>query len=191
MAFEGAARAAIGPIAGPAKFSCADVPFNGTNLQAAMDAVLTPDDMNALDGLLTALDNHIAQQAAARGYAYFSLGTLFERSDLKPAQYSVISQLTSQLPYGPYTSLDGIHPNPLGHTLLALAAGTAINRTYGSFGVHAAAPTMPSLADRMPEVELPAVSLERAKRFAKAHAGEKVSPCPMPGGCEIGTNRVR
>src|SRR5262249_27775409 len=72
MAFEGAQRAQI-PGAGSAKFSCADIPFNGQNVQAAQDQVLTPDDMNTLDGLLTAIDNHIREQAAARGYAYFSL----------------------------------------------------------------------------------------------------------------------
>ena len=96
-------------------YSCADVP--GTP-----DQVLTPSDMVILDGMLGDIDDHIRQQAAARGYAYFSLGALFERPDLKPAKYSVISQLSSQSPYGPYTSLDGIHPNALGHTILAIAA---------------------------------------------------------------------
>ena len=145
--------------------------------------MLTPSDMVILDGMLVDIDDHIRQQAAARGYAYFSLGVLFERPDLKPATYSVISQLSSQLPYGPYTSLDGIHPNALGQTILAVAAGAAINKTYGGFGVHAATPTMPSLADRMVEAELPSVALARAKKFLSDHRGEQVSLCPMPGGC--------
>ena len=163
-------------------FSCADVP--GTP-----DQVLTPSDMATLNGMLAQIDNHIRQQATARGYAYFSLGVLYERSDLKSATYSVISQLTSQIPYGPFISLDGTHPSAFGHVIIAAAAASAINKTYGGFGVHAATPALPSLRDQMAEETLPSVALDLAKRFAKAHQGEQVSLCPMPGGVDAAAAR--
>jgi hypothetical protein len=159
-------------------YSCADIP--GT-----ADFVLTPADMAIIDNMLMQFDDHIRQQAAARGFAYFSLGTVFERPDLKPAKYSVVSQLSSQLPYGPYTSLDGVHPNGVGQALLAIAAGLAINKTYGGFGVHAVTPTVPSLAARMEEVVAPSVALERAKKFVAEHGNDRVSGCSMPGDCRL------
>ena len=60
-----------------------------------------------INALLAQMTDHIPSQATARGYAYFSLGALFDRADLKGGAYSVISQMTSQSPYGAFTSLDG------------------------------------------------------------------------------------
>src|SRR4029079_11824713 len=92
-------------------FSCADIP--GT-----ADYVLTPSDIAFLNGTLAQMAAHAKQQADAHGYAFVSLGALYDRADLKPPVYSVIAQLTSQLPYGNYISLDGVHPNALGSSVL-------------------------------------------------------------------------
>jgi hypothetical protein len=48
----------------------------------------------------------------------------------KPA-YSASDQLTCVYPYGAYTSLDGVFPNAAGQQLIAWAAASAINNTYG------------------------------------------------------------
>src|SRR5205814_5042687 len=110
-------------------FSCANVP-------GQQDLVLTPDEMNLVNATLQAMAAFQKQQAAAAGYAFFSLDELFGRSDLKPPVYSVISQLTSAHPYGPYISLDGLHPSPLGQSILAKAAAQALNKAYPGIAAH-------------------------------------------------------
>jgi len=162
-------------------FSCADAP--GT-----VDFVLTPADIATLNGSLAQMRDHAKQQAAQRGYAFFSIGALYDRPDLKPKTYSVISQLTSSMPYGPYISLDGVHPSPLGQGVLALAAAGALNQTYHSIAAHTIAAT-PSFAEQLVEPVLPAMSLEWAKRVAKNHRADQVPVCPMPGGCFVGAAR--
>lgn len=100
--------------------SCADVGGN--------DYVLSTADQAALTTQLTQMNAHIREQAAERGYAYFSLGALYELP--KPA-YSVVTQMTSRdAPYGPYISLDGFHPSAAGQAILADAAARALNATY-------------------------------------------------------------
>ena len=79
MAFAGAAAASVN--APPPTFSCADVP--GT-----IDFVLTPNDIAALNQQMAQMSAFIKQQADAHGFAYFSLGVLFDRADLKPSKYS-------------------------------------------------------------------------------------------------------
>lgn len=162
-------------------YSCADVP--GTP-----DFVLTPDEMNQLNALLNQMGDHIRAQATARGFGFFSLGALYDRPDLKGGAYSIVAQLTSKFPYGYYTSLDGVHPSPLGHAVLAAAAAFGYNQTYfghdvasrgASANLIASAPAL-SLGDQLEESELPAAALDQARRIAAANAGRKVSACIVP-----------
>jgi len=180
MAFAGAAAAANNqpnPV-----YSCADVP-------GVDDLVLTPSDLNAIDAQMAQMSAHIHDQATARGFAYFSLGTIYDRPDLKGGAYSVVKQLTSKFPYGFYTSLDGVHPSPIGHVLLAAAAAKAINTTYGDFGVngvaHASARETISLGDRVNDELLPSEALALARRIANENRGARLSTCVMPGGCDV------
>jgi hypothetical protein len=46
--------------------------------------------------------------------------------------------LTSDTPYGPLISLDGVHPSAAGHHILAREAAKALNVTY-HFGIERAA----------------------------------------------------
>ena len=153
-------------------YSCDDRP--GTQ-----DLILTPNDVSVLNGMLAQIDDHIRQQASARGYAYFSLGALYDRADLKPQTYSVASQLASQFPYGVYTSLDGVHPNAIGSGVLALAAAQAINAQYGPTRVTTVASSRGTLLDRMVEPEAPAMLLERARAIAAERRGERLPACPL------------
>jgi lysophospholipase L1-like esterase len=168
MAFMGAQAAAQGQP--NVVYSCDDVP--GTQ-----DLILTPADMDFINGMLAQMDDHIRQQAAARGYAYFTIGALYDRRDLKPARYSVASQLTSSFPYGLYTSLDGVHPNAIGSAVLAFAAAQGINARYGMS--HALARSVPNatLRDQMVEPEAPALLLERARSIAAQRSTERLLPC--------------
>jgi hypothetical protein len=163
-------------------FSCADIP-------GQPDKVLTPDDITAINALLTQMTTHIREQATARGYAYFSLGALFDRADLKGGAYSVISQMTSQFPYGYFTSLDGVHPNALGQAVLAAAAGNAINDQYGK-GVGKpdlvrVSAAEPSLADRLSDVVPASIALQQARAIAARNQNVRLGTCSMPGTCRL------
>lgn len=176
MVFAGAAASAA-HLPNPV-FSCADVP-------GVPDLVLTPSDIAVVNGLLAQMTAHVQQQAAARGYAYASLGTLYDRADLKGGAYSVVKQLTSAFPYGAFVSLDGVHPNAIGNGVLALAAAQAIGGAYGSDAVHTLnVPTLPSLADLTRELT-PSEAMAMAQRVASGHAGEQLEPCSRPGGCRV------
>ena len=159
-------------------YSCADVP--GTQ-----DLVLTPADIATLNTQLGQMTSLAAQEAAARGYAFISLGALYDRPDVKPPVYSVISQLTSASPYGPYVSLDGVHPSALGHAVLANAAAQALNKTYSGIAAHADDDALPSLTTRLIEPGPSPVAIAQAQRVALEHKGLRVPACLLPGGCSV------
>ncbi|HTJ24434.1 MAG TPA: SGNH/GDSL hydrolase family protein [Gemmatimonadaceae bacterium] len=164
-------------------YSCANVPSATFDNP---DFVLTAADMDLLESMLAQMAAHAKEQAATRGYAFVSLGELYDRADLKPPVYSVVTQLTSAYPYGPYISLDGVHPGPLGHVVLARAAAKALNKTYPGIAAHAADSPVASLANELVEPAPSPLALEWAKRFAIEHQGDKLPRCLMPGGCTIG-----
>ncbi len=158
-------------------FSCADVP--GTQ-----DLVLTPADMDLINGTLQAMAAFQQQQAAAGGYAFFSLDELYGRSDLKPTVYSVISQLTSAHPYGPYISLDGLHPSPLGQSILAKAAAKALNKSYPGIAAHSVT-IPPAFGEQLVEPSMPLLDAAWAKQVARQNRGQTVPTCMIPGGCMV------
>ena len=95
-----------------------------------VDYVLTPAEVQAVNTIGTAINNLIQDRATKNGYAFFSLGALYDAPDAKPA-FNASALLTSSTPYGPYVSLDGFHPNGAGQVLLAKAAAAAIDAKYG------------------------------------------------------------
>ena len=72
---------------------------------------------------------HIQMEAAARGFAYFSLGALYDQPNLK-APFSLAATFQGSQPFGPKISLDGVHPSAAGSAVLAAAAAHALNVTY-------------------------------------------------------------
>jgi hypothetical protein len=108
---------------GPATLSCTDAP-------GQQDFILTPADAGFIDGQVKMMNAHIQMQATARGFAYFPLGALYDTKNAK-APFSVVKLLTSAAPFGPYFSLDGLHPSVAGQAILARAAAQALNATYG------------------------------------------------------------
>jgi lysophospholipase L1-like esterase len=101
----------------------------------AEDYILDAADVVAVNGQLAAMNTVIRDEATARGFAYFPLGALYEGAVTK-GTFSAITTLTTAQPYGPYISLDGIHPSAEGQRVLADAAAMALNSTY-----HLAIPT--------------------------------------------------
>lgn len=93
------------------------------------DFILDGADVAAVNAQLAAMNAVIQDEARTRGFAYFALGALYEGAATKPA-FNAISVLTTAQPYGPYISLDGIHPSAEGQRVLADAAATALNTTY-------------------------------------------------------------
>jgi lysophospholipase L1-like esterase len=115
--------------------SCADVP--GTQ-----DFVLTIADVAALEAQLTEMNGHIRDVAAENGFAFFDLDPLYGQRRLK-APFSATTLLMSNEPYGPFISLDGVHPSGAGHRILAREAAKALNVTY-----HLAVPRGEAVADQ-------------------------------------------
>ena len=77
------------------------------------------------------MSDEIERLAAENGYATFSLGALYDKAK-RDFPFDLEVMLRSSQPYGELISLDGVHPNALGQTVLARAARQAIQRTYGT-----------------------------------------------------------
>ena len=110
---------------GPYTFSCQNAP-SFTGIQ---DYVLDASDVAGVNAQLAAMNTVIQDEAAKHGFAYFPLGALYEDVVTK-APFNAVTLMTSQQPYGPYVSLDGIHPTAEGSRVLADAAAQALNQTY-------------------------------------------------------------
>lgn len=95
------------------------------------DYVLSPAELALPDAQLAAMNRIIQAEAAARGFAYFSLSPLYEQAAAK-APFDPVALLTVAQPYGPYISLDGLHPSAEGARVLAETAARAINAAYGT-----------------------------------------------------------
>jgi hypothetical protein len=115
-----AARQAGG---GPVPFTCAGGgPLDG-------DLVLTPAEQTILGAVIAQMNATIQAEAAARGWAYFSLDALYNAPGVR-VPLNVVALMTSAVPFGPFMSLDGVHPNAAGQALIAAAAAQALNTTY-------------------------------------------------------------
>lgn len=112
----------------PIPFSCA---AGGPTDQ---DLTLTPAEVAIVNAQAAAMNAHIQQQAMQRGYAYFSLGALYDLPTLKPPFRLSATFLSNVAPFGALISFDGVHPNAAGSGVLAAAAAHALNETY-KFGI--------------------------------------------------------
>lgn len=106
----------------PTTATCADVP-------GAADYVLTPTDRNNINALMARMNTHMQTRAAENGWAYFSLEAVY---GLPKPSLNMYNVLFSNTPFGPYISLDGVHPSARGQAVLAQAAVQAINGRYGT-----------------------------------------------------------
>jgi lysophospholipase L1-like esterase len=109
----------------PYVLSCANAP----DVVTVQDYVLSPASVAAINAQLAAMNAVIRQEAEEHGYAYFSLGALYEDAVVKPS-LDAVAVMTTAAPFGPLVSIDGVHPNAAGATVLAHAAAAALNETY-------------------------------------------------------------
>ena len=99
-----------------------------SNVPDAADYVLTPSEMNAINSRMAQMNTYIQTKANENGYAYFSLETVY---GLPKPHFNLTNVLFSDQPFGPYISLDGVHPSAQGQSLLADAAFQAVVAKYG------------------------------------------------------------
>lgn len=110
--------------------------FCSNNIPAppSPDYVLAPDDVTTLNTVVDQMNDHIAALAGQRGWALLdanvALNQLVTETRARRPAFSLIKLLNCALPYGPYISLDGIHPGNVGHQLIANYAIDAINARY-------------------------------------------------------------
>ena len=122
LALVAAAQAAA-VHAGPIPFSCA------AGGPTTADLVLTPAEVAIVNGQAALMNAHIQSEAARRGFAYFSLGALYDFPTLKP-QFSLGATFFTTSPFGSLISNDGVHPSAAGYGIIALAAAHALNTSY-------------------------------------------------------------
>ena len=104
----------------PTTATCADVP-------GAVDYVITSSDLTAINNRMAQINTHIQSKATQFGYAFFTIGTLY---DLPKGSLDLYDVLFSSSPFGANISLDGVHPSSRGQAILADAAVQAINSKY-------------------------------------------------------------
>jgi len=126
-AAQGAARKAAGLT--PQILSCQNFPATDANGIVIRDYVLSPTDLALMDAQLAAMNAIIRAEAESHGFAYFQLSALYEEAATK-APFNALAMLGTAQPYGPFISLDGIHPSAEGSRVLAEAAAAALNVRY-------------------------------------------------------------
>lgn len=119
------AFAAANPGVPVVPFSCANNP-NATS----PDYVLTPADVATVTAVVDQMNQHIASVAEANGWALLDANALLGEIKAEQPAFSVARFMTCTIPYGPYISLDGVHPANAGHQRIANAAIAAINDQY-------------------------------------------------------------
>jgi len=105
------------------------IPVNlGGNGQPLPDnVVLYPDEITAIRGVLTAFNNELSSQVRGAGYDLFDFKTLFDQ--IAQEGYNVGGiDLRLDFLTGGLISLDGLHPTPLGHAVLANEIIRFVNR---------------------------------------------------------------
>jgi len=121
-----------------AQLSCANGPVGPTP-----DFVLSPTEVQTLEAVVGDMNDHIASEAAANGYALLDANEVLQQFiDERPA-FSLVTMLTCSFPHGQYMSLDGVHPNGYGYQLVANAAAEALNEHYGFALPTVALPAIP------------------------------------------------
>ncbi len=108
--------------------------YGPENVPGALAAysILTEEEIAELAAAVQAYNTAIASAADDLGWAYVDPNALFEREEIA-AQLPPFPNLSNpDQPFGPFFSLDGVHPSREGHALVAEALIQAINEAYGT-----------------------------------------------------------
>jgi lysophospholipase L1-like esterase len=77
------------------------------------------------------MNAQVRQLADSIGWAFADLDAVFSGFTVARSSYSASEELGCAYPYGAFVSLDGVHPNVVGHQSIANVVAAAINAKYG------------------------------------------------------------
>jgi len=97
-------------------------------------AVLSAATVTAIATRVGEINAYIQAQATTRGWAFVNVNGLLDSVRLaSPTNVPAFPGFTTPATlFGPFISLDGIHPNRAAHRLVARRAATVINASYGT-----------------------------------------------------------
>lgn len=107
-----------------------------TTLNCATDLVVDPTELAGLQSAVAGYNSYIAAQAAARGMAYVDVNApllaLVGTGAIPPFPDLSAALAGGSVNFGPYFSLDGVHPSALAHELVADSLTSAVNQKFGT-----------------------------------------------------------
>jgi len=106
-------------------------------MDCSVDAVVvTPTELAGLQAAVAGYNNFISTQAAARGMAYLdpnpSLLALVGTGAIPPIPNLAPALAGQPVTFGPYFTLDGVHPSLLAHQLVADSLASTVNQFFGT-----------------------------------------------------------
>jgi lysophospholipase L1-like esterase len=107
-----------------------------TTLDCDTDPVVSPTELAGLQSAVAGFNAYISAQAAARGMAYVDVNAallpLVGTGAIPPFPDLSTALAGGSVGFGPYFSLDGVHPSSLAHQLVADLLASAVNQTFGT-----------------------------------------------------------
>ena len=94
--------------------------------------MIDPTERAQLSATAAAYNAYIQAKADSIGFAYFDPNSALAQLRAAKAIPVLPSLLSTTAPFGPYVSLDGVHPTALTHKLVANALITVINTKYST-----------------------------------------------------------
>jgi lysophospholipase L1-like esterase len=94
--------------------------------------VLDPQEQATLSATITAYNDYIKAKAAELGFGYWDPNELFAAKSASGEIPPFPNLASPTETFGPFISLDGIHPSAAAHLLIANALIDVINTTYGT-----------------------------------------------------------
>ena len=108
-----------------------------TTIDCSVDTdVVTPTEYAALRTAVAGYNAFIQAQAAVRGFAYLdvnvALGALVGSGQIPPFPDLSAALGGGNVTFGPFFSLDGVHPSTAAHRVVADSVASVINQQYGT-----------------------------------------------------------
>jgi lysophospholipase L1-like esterase len=105
-----------------------------TTLNCDTDPVVDPTELAGLQSAVAGFNAYISAQAAARGMAYVDINAallaLVATGAIPPFPDLSAALSGGSVGFGPYFSLDGVHPSALAHQLVADSLASKVNQTF-------------------------------------------------------------
>ena len=110
--------------------------YGPNNVPDAIESysILTGQEIGTLSATVQAYNDAIESEADDRGWAYVDPNALFAQPDIAAQipPFPDTDPTNDVPPFGPFFSLDGVHPSSAAHRLVTNQIIAAINETYGT-----------------------------------------------------------